>query len=163
LTFLFTDIEGSTSAWILNPDAMRVALARHDELIEKLVKEHAGQIVRPRGEGDSRFAVFDRATNCVAAACAIQVAVLREAWPLEPTLRVRMAVHTGEANPRSGDYYGQAVNHCARLRAVAYGSQVLVSSVTVDLLREGMAAEISLRDLGEYQLKDLARPEHIWQ
>jgi predicted ATPase/class 3 adenylate cyclase len=163
LTFLFTDVEGSTSAWIRNPDAMRVALARHDELIERLVRDHAGQIVRPRGEGDSRFAVFHRATDAVAAACAIQIALLREPWPLELPLRIRMAVHTGEADPRSGDYYGPAVNHCARLRAAAHGAQVLVSSVTADLVREGVASDISLRDLGEYQLKDLERPDHVWQ
>ena len=126
LTFLFTDIEDSTSAWIRNPDTMGAALARHDAIIEELVGQYGGQIVRPRGEGDSRFAVFSRATDGVAAACAIQIALLREPWPLVLPLRVRMAVHTGEADPRSGDFYGPAVNHCARLRAVAHGGQVLV-------------------------------------
>jgi predicted ATPase/class 3 adenylate cyclase len=163
VTFLFTDIEGSTSAWIRNPNAMRVALARHDALIEGLVGEYGGQVVRPRGEGDSRFAVFGRATDGVAGACAVQVALVQEAWPLEVPLRVRMALHTGEADLRTGDYYGPAVNHCARLRAVAHGAQVLVSSVTADLVRESLAAEISLRDLGEHQLKDLERPEQVWQ
>jgi hypothetical protein len=83
VTFLFTDIEGSTSAWIKNPNAIRAALARHDALIESLVGEQGGQVVRPRGEGDSRFAVFGRATDGVAAACAIQVALVQEAWPAE--------------------------------------------------------------------------------
>jgi predicted ATPase/class 3 adenylate cyclase len=163
VTFLFTDVEGSTSAWIRNPGAMPAALARHDAIIEKLVAEYDGQVVRPRGEGDSRFAVFLRATDGVVAACAIQIALVEEPWPLEAPLRVRMALHTGEADLRTGDYYGPAVNHCARLRAVAHGAQVLVSSVTADLVREGLAADITLRDLGEHRLKDLSRPERIFQ
>src|SRR5947209_400753 len=138
---------------------MSVALARHDEMIERLVAHHAGHVVRPRGEGDSRFAVFARASEAVAAACAVQLALLREALPL----RVRMAVHTGEADVRLGDYYGPAVNHCARLRAVAHGGQVLISTVTADLVREALLSELSLRDLGEHQLKDLERPERVWQ
>jgi class 3 adenylate cyclase len=142
---------------------MGVALARHDLLIEQLVAEHGGQVVRPRGEGDSRFAVFARASDAVAAACAIQVALLQEPWRLEKPLRVRIAVHTGEADLRLGDYYGPAVNHCARLRAVAHGGQVLVSAVTADLVREGLAPELTLRDMGEHELKDVERSEHIWQ
>jgi predicted ATPase/class 3 adenylate cyclase len=163
VTFLFTDIEGSTSAWIRNPNTMGAALARHDALIESLVCEHRGQVVRPRGEGDSRFAVFSRATDGVAAASAIQLALVHEAWQLAEPLRARMALHTGETDLRLGDYYGPVVNHCARLRAVAHGAQVLVSSVTADLVRDGLSAAISLRDLGLHQLKDMERPEHVWQ
>jgi class 3 adenylate cyclase len=163
VTFLFTDVEGSTSAWIQNSNGMRAAMARHDELIESLVGKFGGQVVRPRGEGDSRFAVFVRATDGIASACAIQLALLVEPWPLDTPLRVRMALHTGEADLRLGDYYGPAVNHCARLRAVAHAGQVLISSVTADLVREGLGAEVSLRDLGKHQLRDLNDSEHVWQ
>ena len=90
MTFLFTDIEGSTSAWIRNPIAMRDALARHDALIESVVASCGGSVVRPRGEGDSRFVVFARATDALAAASAVQVALVHEHWPPEAQL------HTGE-------------------------------------------------------------------
>jgi predicted ATPase len=142
---------------------MSVALARHDEMIERLVARHGGHVVRPRGEGDSRFVVFARASDAVAAACAIQLALTEEPWWLSEPLRVRMAVHTGEAEQRQGDYYGPAVNHCARLRAIAHGGQVLVSEVTADLVREALTQEVSLRDLGHHQLRDLDQPEQVWQ
>jgi predicted ATPase/class 3 adenylate cyclase len=163
VTFLFTDVEGSTRLWLQDRGRMGAALARHDKLIEQLVAEHHGSVVRPRGEGDSRFAVFGRASDAVAAACAIQLGLVQEAWNLIEPLRVRMAVHTGEADLRLGDYYGPAVNHCARLRGAAYGGQVLVSTVTADLVREAFVAGVALRDLGEHQLRDLERPERIWQ
>jgi predicted ATPase len=142
---------------------MAAALARHDVILEQLVIERAGHLVRPRGEGDSRFAVFARASDAVAAACAVQITFVEERWNLPEPLRVRMAVHTGEADIRLGDYYGPAVNHCARLRAIAHGGQVLVSPTTVDLVRESLSADIRLRDLGLCQLRDLDRAERIWQ
>src|SRR3981189_234990 len=95
VTFLFTDIEGSTRLWEQHPDATRQALARHDLLIEVLVAEHGGMLVRPRGEGDSRFAVFARASDALGAACAIQRAFVTEPWATPEPLRVRMALHTG--------------------------------------------------------------------
>src|SRR5205823_13057518 len=147
LTFLFTDVEGSTRLWEQYPEGMRVALARHDALIEGHVDAHDGVLVRPRGEGDSRFAVFARASDAVAAACAIQVALVHEAWALPEPLRVRIAIHTGEGDLRLGDYYGPAVNHCARLRATAHGGQVLVSMVTADLVREALSPGLGFRDL----------------
>jgi predicted ATPase/class 3 adenylate cyclase len=164
ITFLFTDVEGSTSAWLRSPQAMGPALARHDAIIEELVAAHSGHIVRPRGEGDSRFAVFIRASDAVTAASAIQLALADEPWPLSQPLRVRIAIHTGDAELRHGDYYGPAVNHCARLRAVAHGGQVLVSAVTADLIHEGLLPSgVSLRNLGPHLLKDFDRPEHVWQ
>jgi predicted ATPase len=142
---------------------MSVALARHDELIEGLVARHGGHVVRPRGEGDSRFAVFARASDSVAAACAVQRALIEEPWALSEPLRVRMGVHSGEAEQRTGDYYGPAVNHCARLRAIAHGGQVLVSAVTANLVREALPRELGLLDLGYHQLRDLEQPEQVWQ
>jgi predicted ATPase len=132
-------------------------------LIEHLVAEHGGHVVKPRGEGDSRFAVFVRPSDAVAAACAIQVALAEEHWNLDEPLRARIAVHTGEADLRQGDYYAPAVNHCARLRAIAHGGQVLVSTLTADLIRESLSADVSLLNLGVHQLKDLDQPERVWQ
>ena len=142
---------------------MRTALVRHDELIERLVADHEGVVVRSRGEGDSRFAVFVRASDAVAAACAVQRALVREAWPTPAPLRVRIALHTGEAQLRAGDYYGSVVNRCARLRALAHGGQVLLSGVTAELVRDSLPEGCGMRDLGQYYLKDLSAPERVWQ
>src|SRR5919202_557311 len=162
VTFLFTDVEGSTSLWEQHPDQMRVALARHDHLIESLVQQHQGIVVRPRGEGDSRFAVFPRASDAVAAATSIQQALHDEPWPTETPLRVRMALHTGEADLREGDYYGSDVNRCARLRGAGHGGQTLLSETTTALVRDALPPAAALRDLGEHRLKDLLRPEHVY-
>ncbi len=163
VTFLFTDVEGSARLWERYPRAMREALLRHDAIIEAETERHHGEIVRPRGEGDSRFAVFPRATDAVAAAAAIQVALHAEAWPVEITIRVRLALHTGEADRRDGDYYGSAVNRCARLRAIAHGGQTLVSEATCNLVRGAMPPGASLQDLGNHRLRDLALPERVYQ
>jgi class 3 adenylate cyclase len=133
VTFLFTDVEGSKRLWESQPEVMRAALARHDALTEQAVEAQHGHVVRPRGEGDSRFAVFARATDAVVAAAAIQRALHAERWPGETRLQVRLALHTGAAGLRDGDYYGIAVNRCARLRALAHGGQILVSQATHDL------------------------------
>jgi class 3 adenylate cyclase len=130
VTFLFTDVEGSTRLREEHPVAMRQALARHDALIEGGVERHGGAVARPRGEGDSRFAVFARATDAMAASVAIQQALHVEPWPPEAVLRVRVALHTEEADLRAGDYDGSAVNRCARPRAIGHGSQTLCSQAT---------------------------------
>lgn len=162
LTFLFTDIEDSTHLWDQYPEQMRSAMARHDELIESAVEQHAGKIVRPRGEGDSRFAVFPRTSDALHAAIAIQRLLFAEPWTIPPP-RVRIALHSGEADLRDGDYYGSTVNRCARLRSAAHGGQILVSETTRCLVRDELPTGVSLRDLGEYNLKGLGRPEHIFQ
>src|SRR5262245_35331489 len=142
---------------------MRAALAEHDALIEFLTAQHGGAVVRPRGEGDSRFCVFARATDAVAAAAAIQRALHAQQWPPEAPLRVRLALHTGEADLRDGDYYGGAVNRAARLRAVAHGGQALLSQAVYDLVRDALPAGAAVRDLGEHRLSDLARAERVFQ
>src|SRR5919204_5788574 len=134
VTFLLTDVEGSTRLWDQHPDQMRAALVQHDAIVEFLAEQHHGQVVRPRGEGDSRFCVFARASDAVAAAVAIQQALHAEPWPPETPLRVRLALHSGEADLRDGDYYGSAVNRCARLRAVAHGGQTVLSLPTEALV-----------------------------
>ncbi len=163
LTFLFTDVEGSTRLWELYPEEMRVAMARHDELIESYVVQSGGKVVRPRGEGDSRFAVFQYASDAAIAAIAIQRKLFTASWPFSEPLRVRMALHTGEADLREGDYYGSAVNRCARLRGAAHGGQILISQTTQLLITEALPDGADLLDLGEHKLKDLHRSERIYQ
>src|SRR5687767_14958958 len=142
---------------------MRVALAEHDAVIEFLTERHGGQVVRPRGEGDSRFCVFTRATDAVAAAAAIQRALHEAPWPEETPLRVRMALHTGEADLRDGDYYGSAVNRAARLRGIAHGGQTLLSGATAALSRSALPPGLALRDLGQQRLRDLREAEQVHQ
>jgi predicted ATPase/class 3 adenylate cyclase len=163
VTFLLTDVEGSTRLWEQDPVAMRAATARHDTLVDEIVAGNGGILIRPRGEGDSRFAVFARASDAVAAAAALQAALTAEAWPTPTPLRVRMALHTGEADLREGDYYGTAVNRCARLRVIAHGGQILVSQTTHDLVRSALLDGVGLRDLGEHRLADLTLPERVYQ
>jgi class 3 adenylate cyclase len=163
LTFLFTDVEGSTRLWEEYPIQMRADMVRHDALIEACVAQYGGVIVRPRGEGDSRFAVFPEPTDAIAAASAIQRAFLSEAWIVPAPLRVRMALHTGDADLRDGDYYGQAVNRCAKLRNAAYGGQTLISQATYNQVQHALPDGVSLRDMGEHRLKDLQQPERLYQ
>jgi predicted ATPase/class 3 adenylate cyclase len=163
VTFLLTDIEGSTRLWEQDPVAMRAATARHDALVEEIVGGNGGVLVRPRGEGDSRFAVFARATDAVTAAVFLQRALVAEPWPTPQPLRVRLALHTGEADLRDGDYYGAAINRCARLRAIGHGGQVLLSQPTYELVRDALPPGVTVQDLGEQRLADLIRSEQVYQ
>jgi predicted ATPase/class 3 adenylate cyclase/DNA-binding CsgD family transcriptional regulator len=162
VTFLLADVEGSTALWEEAPEAMRVALARHDVLFEAAIARHGGIHIRPRGEGDSRFAVFSSAPEATAAAVAIQRAFVAEAWPTPRPIRVRIGIHSGQAELRDGDYYGSAVNRCARLRAIGHGEQVLLSEAAAVLARDGLPHDLALLDLGEHRLKDLARAERVF-
>jgi predicted ATPase/class 3 adenylate cyclase/DNA-binding CsgD family transcriptional regulator len=163
VTFLFTDIEGSTPLWEQAPAAMAQAVERHDRLISACLDEHDGAIVRSRGEGDSFFAVFAQATNALAAACAIQLTALAEAWQTPAPLRVRIGLHTGEAQLRDADYYGLHVNRASRLRSLAYGGQIVVSEITAALVQDAYPGGVSLRDLGQHRLRGLTRPERVFQ
>ncbi|MCI0830783.1 MAG: tetratricopeptide repeat protein, partial [Chloroflexi bacterium] len=163
ITYLFTDVQGSTPLWQQHPQEMRDVMARHDLLVTSAVDENGGMVVRPRGEGDSIFAVFQRATDAVSAACSAQQTLQREVWPEGIAISVRMAMHTGESELREHDYYGATVNRCARLRSIAHGGQILVSEATAQLVQDGLAEAISLRDMGSHRLKDLQRPEQVFQ
>ena len=164
VTFLLSDVEGSTRRWEEAPEAMSVAIPRHYELLDEAIVRHGG--VRPveQGEGDSVVGAFSRASDAVAAAVAAQHAFVSEPWPEGAELRVRMAVHTGEAQLRDHGYYlGQALNRGARIRAAGHGGQVLVSATTAALVADRLPPRVTLADLGLHRLKDLGRSERIWQ
>jgi DNA-binding NarL/FixJ family response regulator/class 3 adenylate cyclase len=163
VTYLLSDVEGSARLWDQDRAAMRGALLRHDEIVESVVEQHSGTVVRPRGEGDSRFAVFVRAKDAVDAAAAIARALAAEQWPTPMPVRVRMGLHTGEADLRDGDYYGPAVNRCARLRGLAHGGQILLSGVTAGLVGDDLPDGMALRELGRRRLKGLERPEQVFE
>lgn len=163
LTFLMTDVEGSTRQWEADPEAMHDVIARHDRLLLQAVERHGGAVVRSKGEGDSVFAVFQTAGRACQAAAEAQRALSEEAWPEPIRLSVRMAIHTGEAELRDGDYYGPAPNRCARLRAVAQGGQVLVSGATQAVVETELPRALGLKYLGEHHLKDIARAERVFQ
>ncbi len=163
VSFLLTDVEGSTRSWDRAPRSMASALTRHDELIREIMDEHDGVLLKSRGEGDSTFSVFQRATDAVAAAFEVQQRFATEPWPEETPVQIRVAVHTGEAIERNDDYFGPAVNRAARLRAAAAGGQVLISGSTAELVRDHLPTEIVLEDLGSRVLKDLARPELVFE
>jgi class 3 adenylate cyclase len=161
VTFLFTDLEGSTRLWEEHPEAMKSALARHDEILQDAVTGHRGQVVKTTGDGI--HAVFVTAEDAIAAAIAAQRALAERADNPTGPLRVRMGIHTGAAEQRDGDYYGSAVNRAARLMSAAHGGQILVSHATEELARDNLPEETALLDLGEHTLRDLARPERIFQ
>ncbi|HKV19500.1 MAG TPA: BTAD domain-containing putative transcriptional regulator, partial [Mycobacterium sp.] len=158
VTFLLTDIEGSTAAWESDADAMAVALARHDDLVEQVVTSRGGRLIKTRGEGDATFSVFDRPSAAASAAIELQEAIVHEPWTLAEPLRIRVALHTGEVELRDGDYFGRAVNRAARLRSLAAGGQILCSGATAELVIDSLSDDIVLADLGVRQLRNLARP-----
>jgi DNA-binding SARP family transcriptional activator len=163
VTFLLTDIEGSTAAWEADADAMAVALARHDELVEQVVTSRGGRVIKTRGEGDATFSVFDRPSAAAAAAIELQDAISHEPWALREPMRIRVALHTGEVEFRDGDYFGRAVNRAARLRSLATGGQILCSGATAELVIDSLSDDVVLADLGMRQLRNLARPEHVFE
>ncbi len=163
VTFLLTDIEGSTAAWEAQADAMAAGLARHDELVEQVVTSRGGRLVKTRGEGDATFSVFERPSAAAAAAIELQDAITHEPWALREPMRIRVALHTGEVELRDGDYFGRAVNRAARLRSLAAGGQILCSGATAELVIDSLSDDVLLADLGMRQLRNLPRPEHVFE
>ena len=157
VTFLFTDVEGSTRLWQQDEAAMRAALFLHDELLRSAVVEQGGTVFSTMGDGVA--AAFPAASAAVRAALSAQQLIQSEAWPTATPLRVRMGLHTGEAELRDGDYFGTAVNRAARLMAVAHGGQIVCSSATAGVVE----SEAALVDLGEHRLRDLDRPIRVFQ
>jgi predicted ATPase/class 3 adenylate cyclase len=188
VTFLFTDIEGSTALWEQHPAAMPAMLARHHELVRQAVEAHHGAVFQI--VGDAFHAAFAHPEQALAAAVVAQRALQAEfgerpaepgeheppaaesgvpARAPQPTLHVRMAVHTGSAEVRQGDFVagqylsGPTLNRTARLLAAGHGGQILVSQVTEQLVREALPPDVTLRPLGEFRLRNLTRPESIYQ
>jgi predicted ATPase/class 3 adenylate cyclase len=162
-SFVLTDIVDSVSLWERDPDLMAEAVARHDAIINQAVTAAGGMLVRAKGEGDSTFSVFTHPAEAVAAAGAIQKAVSTEQWPSTAPVRVRVGVHTGDAEPRDGDWYGPAVNRAARLRALADGGQTLVSGVTAGLVADQLPEPVRLLYRGRRVLRGIERPEEVWE
>src|SRR5207249_2368023 len=153
-------MEGSTRAWEDCPAETRAALKRHDEIVAKEIESRSGAIILERGEGDSVFAVFARASDAAAAACEIQRRIRSEFWPEHVPMRLRMAIHTGEAG---ADYRGPHVNRAVRIRDIAHGEQILISGVTAGILRDALPDGASLIELGRHRLRDLSELEHVFQ
>jgi predicted ATPase/class 3 adenylate cyclase len=161
LTFLFTDVEGSTRLWERNPQEMRSALARHDVILRTAITDQDGDVVKTTGDG--LMAVFAAPVAAVSAGITAQRALLKEPWPVMCAIRVRIGIHTGQAESRGGDFFGPAVNRTARIMAAAHGGQIVVSGSTAELLGGNLPHTVTLRDLGEHRLKDLGRPERLFQ
>jgi predicted ATPase/class 3 adenylate cyclase len=160
-TFLMTDIEGSTRLWEAQRAAMALALEAHDALLRAAVEEAGGTVVKTTGDG--LLAAFDRPEAALTAALDGQHRLERHEWPATGPLRVRMAIHAGSAEVRDGDFFGPALNRVARLMAIGHGGQVLVSAATAGLVADGLPPGCELLDLGEHRLRDLERPEHVYQ
>src|SRR4029453_18394526 len=161
VTFLFTDIEGSTKLWEAHPELMRVSLARHDVLLGEAIVNANGYVFKT--VGDAFCAAFASAPEAVAAALAVQLALHTEPWPAETPIKVRSGLHTGAVESRDRDYFGPPVNRVARLQSTGYGGQTLLSQATYELTRDALPESASLRDLGAHRLKDLARPEQVYE
>lgn len=163
VTFLLTDVEGSTRRWDRHPAAMQEAMELHDAVLSHVIEARGGMQVESGREGDSVLAVFTRATDAVASGIDIQTTLAAQKWPQGGDLHVRVAIHTGEAELRGGHYFGPAVYRCARLLATAHGDQVLVTQAAHDVVVDTVAGGVGLRDLGLHRLRDLERPERIFQ
>jgi class 3 adenylate cyclase len=163
VTFLMTDVEGSTKLWEKHPEQMRSVMTRHDAIASEAIARHEGTLIKSRGEGDSLFCVFGKASDAVAAALTLQRAFLEEPWPEQTPINVRMGVHTGEADLRDGDYYGSTVNRCARLRSIGHGKQVLISSATAQLVKSNLPSDAGLLEHGHHKLKDMEETDLVSQ
>ncbi|HRI15203.1 MAG TPA: adenylate/guanylate cyclase domain-containing protein [Verrucomicrobiota bacterium] len=161
VTFLFTDIERSSILWEMHPQAMGRALAQHDAMMRAVFAEHRGYVFKTMG--DAFCVAFGNAGDAVVAAVEAQRRLTAAVWEETGPLRVRMALHTGGAEQRDGDYFGPTLNRVARVLSAGHGGQTLLSSATADRVRLEISPDMTLRDLGERRLKDLSRPERIFQ
>jgi predicted ATPase/class 3 adenylate cyclase len=160
VTFLFTDIEGSTRLWEAHPQSMKPALARHDALLRHTIEDNGGYVFKT--VGDAFCAAFPTALFALQAALQAQRLLIEQDWGETP-IKVRMALHSGAADERDGDYFGPPLNRIARLLSAGYGGQILLTAVTAELVRDHLPAGVSLVDLGPHLLKDLLEAETILQ
>ncbi|HXW75894.1 MAG TPA: adenylate/guanylate cyclase domain-containing protein, partial [Candidatus Eremiobacteraceae bacterium] len=161
VTFLFTDIEGSTERWERHREAMKAAVHKHNEILRAAIEKHSGHVFKT--VGDAFCAAFYNVADAIAAALDAQVSLANEDWKNVDGLKVRMAIHTGHTDERDGDYFGPAVNRVARLLGIGHGGQVLVSGASADLAQGELPPRAALRDLGAHRLKDLTHPEQVYQ
>lgn len=160
ITFLFTDIVGSSALWDTFGEEMALALVRHDAILEQAAASHNGYVFKRLGDG---FCIaFDAASNALQAAIAGQAALLAEPWGATGPLKVRMGLHTGEAETRDGDYFGPAVNRASRIQGLAHGGQILLSQATRRLLAAGQSPDVDWLDLGRHELAGLLQAERIY-
>jgi class 3 adenylate cyclase len=161
ITFLFTDLEGSSALWEQFPVLMKDALSRHDTVMRETFARHRGFTFKHTGDG---FCVaFHTAHEAVAAAIEAQRALLGEGWNEAGPLKARMGLHTGAASLRDGDYFGQTLNRTARIMDAGHGGQILISGVSAQLVRDLLPAEVSLIHMGEYALRSMDRLEQLFQ
>jgi predicted ATPase/class 3 adenylate cyclase len=161
VTFLFTDIEGSTTLWETHAALMRPALQRHDSLLRDIIEANQGYIFKTLGDGCC--AAFAQPSAALSAALEIQQALLRETWETPAPLRIRVALHTGEAAEQQGDYFGPPLNRIARLIGIAHGGQTILSRAVHDLVLSSLPAEVKLEPHGSHRLKDLQHPEEVFE
>jgi len=161
VTFLFTDIEDSTRLWERDAGAMRLALARHDGILRSAIEGRGGHVFKTFG--DAVCAAFSSAPAALGAALSAQRTLHAGPWEEAHKIRVRMALHTGSAEDTIGDYSGPALNRVSRLLSAGHGGQTLLSLASQELVRDTLPDDTMLDDLGERRLKDLFRPEHVFQ
>jgi len=162
VTFLMTDVVESTPIWLQKRAQMYAAMKRHDQLLTAAIEGNGGVVLKERGEGDSFFAVFLRATDAVAAAFDAQKALMTEPWTEKIPISVRMAVLTGEADAQDRDYRAPAVNRCAKLRRRAVGNQILVSEATYSIVADILRDDIRLVSVGKRRLEGHDRHEEVY-
>ena len=161
VTFLFTDLEGSTQMWDQHPVAMRDALARHDAILRKAIEANRGHVVKSTGDGV--YAVFTNPRDAVLAAADAARAFTSEIWGATGPLRARIGIHTGSAEQRDDDYFGPALNRTSRLMAAAHGGQIVLSHVSAQLVRDTLPDGLALLDLGEHRLRGLTNAERVYE
>ena len=161
VTFLFTDVVGSTALWDARPNDMRAALSSHDAIVRNMVDEFDGYVFSTAG--DSFAVAFGRPLQAAYAALGIRSRLEGADWAGPFRLEVRFGLHTGTADERDGDYFGPHLNRAARLMSAGHGGQVVVSSVTAELLRGETGGEFALADLGEHYLRDVSTPTYAFQ
>jgi predicted ATPase/class 3 adenylate cyclase len=162
-TFLFTDIEGSTKLWETAPEKMKLAIQRHHAILQGAVISKGGTVFQI--VGDAFCAAFPTVLSAVSAAITAQQELHREQWDLPFPIRVRMGIHTGEAERTSNTEYASnpTLNRVARISSAAHGGQILLSLATTDLVKDSLPANTELRDMGQHFLKNLIHPEHLFQ